>query len=178
MLGLLCTYFHNQTNSAFCIAEFILAILIIMSHMSGFQIPMADEEMDGYAFTNDLLFQGASSQSHSAYNVSAVSSRIQKVPLSEEEAKATMQSILDIFELDEELSDGPGGNEQDEYDSEPTIDPEDQSRRTERLRSICPALDQLWWTSSDYMTRAAEKLADGCRDRKSASSCLDLQHIT
>src|SRR6266516_1673235 len=106
-----------------------------MSHMSGFQIPMANEEMDDYAFTNDLLLQRASNQGHSAYNVPAVGSRFQKVPLSEEEAKATMQSILDIFELDEELPDGPGGNEQDEDDSEPTIDPEDQSRRTERLRS-------------------------------------------
>ena len=149
-----------------------------MSHMSGFQIPVADEEMDGYSFTDDILLHGALDQGHSVYNVPAVGSRFQMVPLSEGEAKATMQSILDIFELGEELPDGPGGNEHDEDDSEPAIDLEDQSRRTERLRSICPALDQLWWTNSDYMVGAAEKLADGCRDRKSASSNLELLHIT
>jgi len=147
-----------------------------MSQMSGFQVPIADEEMDGYAVSNNFLLQGASSQGHPPYNNPSVGSRFQKVPLSGEEAKAAMQSILDIFELDEGLPDGSGGNEQDEDDLEPTIDPEDQSRRTERLRSIRPALDQLWWTDSEYMTGAAEKLADGCRDRKSASSCLDLLH--
>lgn len=168
--------FCNWINSAFCVAESVLAILIIMSHMSGFQIPMVDEEMDGYSSPNDILLQGASSQGHSVYNIPAVGSRFQNAPLSEGEAKAAMQSILDIFELDEELPDRARGSEQDEDDSEPVPDPEDQSRRIDRLRKICPALDQLWWTNSDYMTVAAEKLADGCRDCKSASH-LELLRI-
>jgi hypothetical protein len=136
--------------------------------MSGFPMPMADQDIDNYSLTNNTFFQAASSRGYSAYNVPAVGSRSRNIPVSEAEAKAAMQSILDIFDLDEELPGQPRENEQDDDDTELPIDLEDQNRRTERLRSVYPALDQLWWTGSDYMTGAAEKLADGCRDRKSS----------
>lgn len=87
--------------------------------------------------------------------------------------KAWMQTIIDMFELSEESE---PEEVDDEAESAP-VDMEAQNARTERLKTILPALDRLWWASSDFMADAAEKLADGSRDR--TSSCLlDLPRCT
>jgi len=123
--------------------------------------------MENYGFTNEMLSPGFSSiTSHGGTifddptSVATLSTTVPK-----EEQKANMQSILDIFQLDEELYQS-GENELDEDDGGEEVDLEDQRQRTERLKGICPALDRLWWTGSEYMVGAAEKLADGSRDRK------------
>jgi len=75
-----------------------------------------------------------------------------------------MRSVVEIFELEE---DSPHEDvEMGEDDEEPVVDLEDQRRRTERLRVVLPALAQLWWSDSDQIDLAAEKLGDGSRDRK------------
>lgn len=79
------------------------------------------------------------------------------------EQQSWMQSIVDIFDLSEESE-----PEEIDDDGEPVaVDVEAQNHRTERLKSILPALDRLWWANSDFMAGAAEKLADGSRDRRS-----------
>jgi len=86
--------------------------------------------------------------------------------LSPEHQKSKMQSIVEIFELQEEheKEDEEMG---DDYEEESVVDFEDQQRRTERLRGVFPALQQLWRSNSEYMDLAAEKLGNGSRDRKS-----------
>lgn len=85
--------------------------------------------------------------------------------ISAEEQSNMMKSIQEIFELEEEQT-----NEEeqmrDEDEEEPPVDLEDQQRRTEKLKGVLSTLAQLWWSDSDHMDLAAEKLADGSRDRK------------
>jgi hypothetical protein len=82
-----------------------------------------------------------------------------------EEQKGYMQSIIDIFELSEEEEEEPDDGD-DDMSIERPIDLEAQQRRTEKLRGVRSALDRLWWSNSEFMSDAAEKLADGSRDRK------------
>ena len=46
------------------------------------------------------------------------------------------------------------------------VDLEDRHRRTERLKGGLSMLARLWWSDSEHMGLAAEKLADGSRDRE------------
>jgi hypothetical protein len=86
---------------------------------------------------------------------------------SEETLKLSMKTILDLFVLEEEHVDPSTMDmDDDDDDEDPPVDLEDQAERIKRLCGIRPALEQLWWNESKYMTSAAEKLADGSRDRK------------
>lgn len=140
-----------------------------MSQASDLQSPMTDEYMEGYSLPDESWNSGLSAD-HSGAFISSSHPTYRNVSLSLDEQKAAMQSILDIFELDEELPDQNGGSDSDGIDADQTVDLEDQHRRTERLRGICPALDRLWWAGSEYMTSAAEKLADSSRDSKQSPS--------
>jgi hypothetical protein len=82
--------------------------------------------------------------------------------LTKEQEKAKMESVVEIFGTDEDAPVGGGFNDEDDGLE---VDIEDQARRTERLRSITGALDQLWWSGPELMAEAAEKIADGSRDR-------------
>ena len=82
--------------------------------------------------------------------------------LSAEEQGTMMKSILEIFELEEGEDEEMGDEDEDEV----IVDLEDQMRRTERLKGVLSTLAQLWWSDSDQMDLAAEKLADGSRDRE------------
>jgi hypothetical protein len=88
------------------------------------------------------------------------------VPLSAAEQTKSMESIQEVFELEE---DSPKEDEEmGEGDAEePEVDLEDQQRRTDRLKGVLETLGQLWWSNSEHMDVAAEKLADGSRDRTS-----------
>jgi hypothetical protein len=139
-----------------------------MAYTSEPQDPMADEYMEDFSLTNEMLSPGFSTittQGGTSFDARNLTPTL-STGVPNEEQKAAMQSILDIFQLDEELPDEPDGSELDENDEPPEVDFEDQRQRTERLRGIYPALDRLWWTGSEYMVGAAEKLADGSRDRK------------
>jgi hypothetical protein len=139
-----------------------------MAYTSEPQDPMGDEYMEDFSLTNEMLSPGFSTiVSHGGTSFGDPNSiAISSTTVPNEEQKADMQSVLDIFQLDEELPDQSDENEQDEDDGAQEVDLEDQRQRTERLRGIYPALDRLWWTGSEYMVGAAEKLADGSRDRK------------
>jgi hypothetical protein len=96
-------------------------------------------------------------------NVLSKSSRL-NIPLSPKSQNKMMRSVVEIFELEEDF---PHEDvEMGEDDEEPVVDLEDQRRRTERLSGILPALAQLWWSDSNQIDLAAEKLGDGSRDRK------------
>jgi hypothetical protein len=88
------------------------------------------------------------------------------VPLSAAEQTKSMESIQEVFELEE---DSPKEDEEmgEGDDEEPEVDLEDQQRRTDRLKGVLETLGQLWWSNSEHMDVAAEKLADGSRDRTS-----------
>ncbi|KUJ20717.1 ARM repeat-containing protein [Mollisia scopiformis] len=89
------------------------------------------------------------------------------ITLSIEEQSQKMNSIADIFQLEEdEVNEDQEMLDEGEEDAEPVIDLEDQRRRTERLRGAMSALAQLWWADSDQMDIAVEKLADGSREPK------------
>jgi hypothetical protein len=141
-----------------------------MAYTSEPQDPMGDEYMEDFGTTNEMLSPGFSTIiSHDGTSFgdpTSIAALSGTVPT--EEQMADMQSILDIFHLDEELPDRSGENELEDDDGSEEVDLEDQRQRTERLRGIYPALDRLWWTGSEYLVGAAEKLADGSRDRKSA----------
>ena len=141
-----------------------------MAYTSEPQDSMGDEYMEDFGLTNNMLspdFSTILSHGGTSFDdptlIATLSSTVPK-----EEQKADIQSILDIFQLDEKLPDQSDENELDEDDGAQEVDLEDQRQRTERIRGIYPALDRLWWTGSEYMVGAAEKLADGSRDRKSA----------
>ena len=76
---------------------------------------------------------------------------------------SVMRSIVEIFELEEEPQ--SEDVEMGDDENEPGVDLEDQRRRTERLRTVVPALTQLWWSGSEEIDLVAEKLGDGSRDR-------------
>jgi hypothetical protein len=90
------------------------------------------------------------------------------VQLSDEEQSNMMRSIQEIFELEEEEVNEDQGIDDDDDEEEPVVDLEDQQRRTEKLKGVLTTLAQLWWSNSEHMDLAAEKLADGSRDRKSS----------
>lgn len=130
---------------------------------------MADEYMEGFSLTNEILNPGVSTtitQGGTSFDAQNSIPTL-STGISNEQQKADMQSILDLFHLNEELPDESDRNDLEDDDLAPEVDLEDQRQRTEHLRGIYPALDRLWWTGSDYMIGAAEKLADGSRDRKS-----------
>jgi hypothetical protein len=81
------------------------------------------------------------------------------------EQNVMMRDIEEIFRLEEEQpkEDQEMGGDDDEEE----IDLEDQQRRTAKLKGILPTLTQLWWSNSEHMDLATEKLADGSRDRES-----------
>jgi hypothetical protein len=76
-----------------------------------------------------------------------------------------MRDIEEIFRLEEEQP--KEGQEMGGDDEEEQIDLEDQQRRTAKLKGILPTLAQLWWSNSEQIDPATEKLADGSRDRES-----------
>jgi len=131
---------------------------------------MGDDYMEDFGLTNEMLSPGFSTIiSHGGTSFgdpTSIAALSRTVP--KEEQIADMQSILDVFHLDEELADQSGENELEDDDGSEEVDLEDQRQRTERLRGIYPALDRLWWTGSEYLVGATEKIADGSRDRKSA----------
>jgi hypothetical protein len=139
-----------------------------MAYTSEPQDPMGDAYMEDFSFTNEMLSPGFSTITSrggtSFSDPTSIATLGTTVP--DEEQKADMQSILDIFQLDEEPPDQSDENELDEDDIVQELDLEDQRQRTERLRGVYAALDRLWWMGSEYMVGAAEKLADGSRDRK------------
>lgn len=71
-----------------------------------------------------------------------------------------MQSIVEIFQLDEDpVTENEGWDERVKTPEEL----EEKRRRTERLRGIFPLLQRLWSSRSELMPIVAEKLADGSR---------------
>ena len=89
--------------------------------------------------------------------------------ISSADQERSMESILSIFDLEQEQAD----EDESMLDSDEEIeDLEDQRRRTEKLKEALELLGNLWWSGSDYMELLTEKLADGSRDRKSSQSLL------
>lgn len=89
-------------------------------------------------------------------------------PLDPEEQARMMQSIVDIFQLDEDPT-----TENEMWEEETPENLEERSQRTESLRMALPILQKLWWYGSDEpMPTVTEKLADGSRCSKS----LEVQH--
>lgn len=80
--------------------------------------------------------------------------------LTEEEQRNMSTSISDIFKLEEASQ-----AEEPDVDDE-VVDVEDRERRTERLKGALETLAHLWWQDSIFINEAAEKLADGSRDRE------------
>jgi hypothetical protein len=117
----------------------------------------------------ELLLRSALTQS-SSNDESSIDQL--KIALSPEEQKEKMNSIAEIFQLDEDVPKDDEEMDVDEEDTAQIVDLEDQERRTERLRGAMSALAQLWWASSDQMDIAVEKLADGSRERKPPDTIL------
>lgn len=88
--------------------------------------------------------------------------------LSAEEQSHMMKSIQEIFGLEEEApkEDDEMADDEDDDEVEEEVDLEDRARRTKRLKGVLSTLAQLWWSDSEQMDLAAEKLADGSRDRE------------
>lgn len=78
----------------------------------------------------------------------------------DDEPDPMMESVTSIFVLEEEKREEEGEGEGD------VVDVEDRKKRLDRLKTLKPTLEQLWWSNSNYMAAATEKLADGSRDRK------------
>lgn len=83
----------------------------------------------------------------------------------EDQAKVTA-SIEAIFQSGAESPSEEDQEMADADEGEPKVDLEDQQLRTENLKGILPTLAQLWWSRSEHMDQAVEKLADGCRTRE------------
>ncbi|KAI9746721.1 MAG: hypothetical protein M1818_000436 [Claussenomyces sp. TS43310] len=134
-----------------------------MSYPSDIKDPLADFHMDGCGLSDGAPspFNFVSPRYNGAplFPSSHEGHVEDEVPLDPEKLKATMDTILEIFDLDE----SPILIDIDEDDDAP-VDFEDRLQRTERLRRVAPALDQLWWNNSEYLAGAAERLADGSRD--------------
>ena len=86
-----------------------------------------------------------------------------RAEISKQEQKEMMESIVEIFHLDEE--EVREDVEMGEGDEE-VVDFEDQKRRTERLSEALEMLGKLWWARSEFVEVVTEKLADGSRDRE------------
>jgi hypothetical protein len=137
-----------------------------MAFVSGLEKPLPDAYMDGYDCTEDMLgLSSTPSKAEVGTTLDCASPGFEDCHVSEAYPEEAMQSILDIFQLEEDTSRQSDGDEMGEGDA--VVDMGDRNRRTERLKGVCSALDQLWWTGSDLMVGATEKLADGSRDRKS-----------
>jgi hypothetical protein len=99
--------------------------------------------------------------------------------LSPKEQTELMAGIEAIFQSDGELPSEDQEMADDDDDDEPKVDLEDQQKRTEKLKGVLPTLAQLWWCHSEHIDLAAEKLADGSRNRESMTfsaiifSCID-----
>jgi hypothetical protein len=138
-----------------------------MAYASDIENPISDVYMDEYTFSNEMLGVSlGSSKANDGTALNFASPRLATSNVSKADLDAAMQSILDIFQLSEDSSEQDDEEEVDENDDVHEVDMDEQNRRTEQLRAICPALDRLWWSGSDFMTGAAEKLADGSRDSK------------
>ncbi|KAI9640854.1 hypothetical protein NHQ30_010695 [Ciborinia camelliae] len=85
--------------------------------------------------------------------------------LTEEEQRNMSTSIAEIFKLEEEVGKA-GEADVDDDDADEVVDVEDRERRTERLKGALRMLAHLWWHDSLFINEAAEKLADGSRDRE------------
>jgi len=96
-------------------------------------------------------------------NLSNENALTQPSSLNVSQPGSVMRSIVEIFELEEEPQ--SEDVEMGDDENEPGVDLEDQRRRTERLRTVVPALTQLWWSGSEEIDLVAEKLGDGSRDR-------------
>lgn len=77
-----------------------------------------------------------------------------------------MQSILEIFQLDED----PETENQAWEEEETAEELEEKAQRTERLKNAYPLLQQLWWSRSELMPAVTEKLANGSRCSKSPTT--------
>lgn len=99
--------------------------------------------------------------SKQSYQFRSTSSATDHVHLSAEEQSEMTRSVEEIFELEEEAD----GDEVMNDEEEEVIDLEDQERRTQKLMGVMPVLGRLWWGDDEGLDRAAQKLADGGRDR-------------
>jgi hypothetical protein len=135
-----------------------------MAYTSGSENPMPDVYTDGYSLTNEIL--STSLETSKASHGPNFSFTGPHVAVSNADVEVDMESILSIFQLEEDTAEYNGGDEMTKNDIDHVVDINDQNRRTERLKGICSALDRLWWSGSDFMAAATEKLADGSRDRK------------
>lgn len=126
----------------------------MVGDMAGILLPAPANAPSPFTFylTEDEILQAGILQAENSQAGNAQS----------EEPDATMEAVLRLFSLDE--NNPHAGDEDDEENGE--LDLVDQQLRTQRLRSITLSLDQLWWSGPRYMAAAAEKLADGSRDRK------------
>ncbi len=94
-----------------------------------------------------------------------------------ESPKAAMDAVLRLF-IEDEKSGQVVRDEEDEDDGEGEIGEVSlacQQRRTEKLRGITLALDQLYWAGQSELAKAADQLANGSRDRKCLSSVWKFQ---
>lgn len=142
-----------------------------MSYHSGIKDPVDGPFTDSYIKSNGMQsYPGGSPPG--AYFLTPFSPRYEEgnspnLPaLSEETLKLAMKSVVDLFVLEEDHVDPNAMDVENEDDEEPPVDLEDQAKRVQRLGDILPALEQLWWNKSEHLAGAAEKLADGSRDRK------------
>lgn len=100
-----------------------------------------------------------------ASKISTASSQTGSGLPSLQEQKSMMESIVQIFHLEEE-DDEEMRDEVEDGDEEVEVDLEDQNRRTERLSGVMDILGKLWWARSEHFEAVTEKLADGSRDRE------------
>ncbi|TVY25020.1 hypothetical protein LHYA1_G006454 [Lachnellula hyalina] len=86
--------------------------------------------------------------------------------LSEDAMLAMLKQIQDIFDSEPEDENEDQVMAEDEEDVEEEVDLEDQQRRMEKLKMGLSPLAQLWWSGSEKIDLAAEKLADRSRETK------------
>jgi hypothetical protein len=96
---------------------------------------------------------------------------IGRLQISNEEQQAMFSTLEAIFQRAEEVEGGVGVSELRAVSTD--VDEEYRTsgrRNVEALRDVRRILDQMWWSDSEFMTKAAEVLADGSRDRTSSCS--------
>jgi hypothetical protein len=89
--------------------------------------------------------------------------------LSEEEQEVMFSTLEAIFQRAEEAEGGVGVSELRAVSTDGEEGRTGGVRNVEALRDVRGILDQMWWSESKFMTRTAEVLADGSRDRTSWS---------
>ncbi|KAH0537223.1 hypothetical protein FGG08_005965 [Glutinoglossum americanum] len=85
--------------------------------------------------------------------------------LSREEQEVMFSTLEAIFQRAEEAEGGVGVSELRPLSTD--VDEEYRTsggRNVDALRGVRNILDQMWWSESEFMTKAAEVLADGSRD--------------